>query len=600
MSDLLPRLRGAGALVGTAAGLTVMIAALPWLRGDDPARSVLRGRLTEREPDPAALAAVRSDLHLATNPVAGALDWLAGAATGDLGRSWVDGASVRESLAGAAAVSAGLAGAACAVAVVVGLLLVAPVAWRATSPRRRPPAGLLSVAGGVAGLPDFVLAAVLLTVVAVRWRLAPAAGWFGPSYAVLPALALGVPAGGRLARLVATGVDAIAAEPWVRTWLTAGCGRAGLARAITRRAVTVAVPQVAILFAGLLGGAVVVEQLFAIPGVGRLALRAALAQDLPMLQGCVLVLMFTGAAAGAVGIAAHRALLGPTGAASLTPQPGARHAPRRGIPLAIVAVLAVAVTAGLLRDPQRIRLDRRLAGLSWAHPLGNDPIGRDVLAQFGHGALLTVGTAAAVAAVALGVGVAVGLRGTRARVGVADILHPLPAVLLGLVLAVVLGPGLPAAAAAAALVAWVPLAVQARTLADEIRASGYYQAAVLGGAGPGWLVRRHLLPAVAGPVAIHALIRVPRNALAIAALGYLGLGAGHDTAEWGAQLAAAVPYLERAPTAVAAPVLGLTLLGLLAGYTPDGSSARPRPHLKQPASAGLAAMPATLDPHARP
>ena len=570
MSGHLRRLGRAGALAGAVLGLAVLVAALPWLRGDDPARSVLRSRLTEREPDPAALAAVRSELHLATNPIAGAVDWLTGAATGDLGQSWVDGTSVADSVAGAAAVSAGLAASTCAVAVVVALLLVAPMAWRATDPRREPSTALRAAAAGIAGLPDFVLATVLLTLFAVRWRLAPIAGWFGPSYLVLPVLALGVPTAGRLARLAATGIDATAAEPWVRTWLTAGSGRAGLALAIARRAGTATVPQVTVLFAGLLGGAVVVEQLFAIPGIGRLALRAALAQDLPVLQGCVLVLLLAGAAAGALGIAAHRALLGPAGTGGLAPQPGVRREPRGGAPLAIGAVLAAIVAAGLLRDPDRIRLDRRLAGPSWAHPLGNDPVGRDVLARFGHGALLTVGTATAVAAVALGVGLAAGLIGTRARVGVADLLNPLPPILGGLVLAAVLGPGLPAAATAAALVGWVPLAVHARNLADEVRASGYYQAAVLAGAGPGRLVRHHLLPAVAGPVTRHALIRIPKNALAVAALGFLGLGAGHDTAEWGAHLAAAVPYLERAPAAVAAPALGLALLGLLAGYAPDG------------------------------
>jgi peptide/nickel transport system permease protein len=274
---------------------------------------------------------------------------------------------------------------------------------------------------------------------------------------------------------------------------------------------------------------------------------------------------------------AHRTLLGP---AAVTAQPASRQKHHRGVPLTVAAVLAAIVTAGLLRDPQRIRLDQRLAHPSWEHPLGTDPVGRDVLAQFGHGALLTIGTATAVAAVALTVGLAVGLRGTRARVGVADILNPLPPVLVGLVVATVLGPGLLAAAAAAALVAWVPLAVHTRDLADEVRACGYHQAAVLGGAGPGWLLRRHVLPAVGGPVAVHALIRVPKDALVIAALSYLGLGAGHDTAEWGAQLATALDYLERAPVAVAAPVLGLTLLGLIAGYTPEWSGIRQRPLLR--------------------
>jgi peptide/nickel transport system permease protein len=392
---------------------------------------------------------------------------------------------------------------------------------------------------------------------------------------VLPALALGVPAGGLLARLVDTAVETTAAEPWVCTWLTAGCSRAGLALAIARRAVIVAVPQLSMMCVVLLGTTVVIEELFAIPGVGRLGLRACLAQDLPMLQGCVFLLLLTGAATGSAGIAAHRALLGPAGVAGLTPPPASHRTSRRVMPLTIAAVLATTVTAGLLRDHHHVRLDQRLAGPSWAHPLGTDPVGRDVLAQFGHGALVTVGTATGVTAVAFATGLAAGLAGSRARVGAADLLNPLPPLLVGLVLATVLGPGLHTAAAATALVAWVPLAAHTRNLADEVRASGYHEAAVASGADRGWLVRRHLLPAVCGPVAAHALTRVPSNALAIAALGFLGLGAGHDTAAWGTQLASAVNYLERAPAAVAAPVLGLTLLGLLAGYTPERSGTAP-------------------------
>jgi peptide/nickel transport system permease protein len=569
MRTVLPRLSRFGVLAVVTVAFIVVVAALPWLRGDDPARSVLRARLSDLEADAAALDAVRSELDLATDPFTGALGWLARAATGDLGRSWVEGTPVRESVSAAAMVSAGLAAGACAVTVVVALVLVLPVAWRATDPRHRPSTGLQMAAAAIAALPEFVLAAVLLTVVAVRWRLLPAAGWFDASYAVLPTLALGVPAGGLLARLVDTAVETTAAEPWVHTWLTAGCSRARLAVAIARRAVTCVVPQVSMLFVGLLGTTVVIEELFAVPGVGRLALHACLAQDLPVLQGCVLLLLLTGAAGGAAGIAAHRALLGPAGAAGLIPSPPSRRTSGRGVPLVVLAVLATTVAAGLLRDEHRIRLDQRLAGPSWAHPLGTDPVGRDVLAQFGHGALVTVGTATAVSAAAFATGLAAGLTGTRARVGAADLLNPLPPVFAGLVLVAVLGPGLPTAAAATALVAWVPLAVHTRNLADEVRASGYHEAAVAAGADRGWLLRRHLLPAVYLPVAVHALTRVPGNALAVASLGFLGLGAGHDSPAWGAQLAAALNYLERAPAAVAAPVFGLTLLGLLAAHTPE-------------------------------
>jgi peptide/nickel transport system permease protein len=569
---LLPPLRHVGALTATAVGLATIVAALPWLSGQDPALSVLRARLPNREPDPAALAAVRSELDLAPDPVHGAARWLAGAVTGDLGRSWVDGTPVRESVAAAVGVSAGLAAAASAAAVMVALVLVMPMAWAASGEHRASRTGARVVSAGVAAIPEFVLATVLLTLVAVRWRLAPTAGWFGPSYVVLPALALGVPTGGLLARLIGTAMDGVAMEPWVRTWLATGCGRVVLMRAILRRAVVVAVPQVAVLFVAQLGSAVVVENLFAVPGLGRLALRATLAQDLPLVQGCVLVLILAGVAVGAVGIAVHRGLLGPAGpAAGLVPAVPAGH--RTGwAPVLVGAVLTTVILAGLLRDPGTVRLDQRLTGPSWDHPMGTDPVGRDILALFGHGALLTIGAAALVTAAALAIGLAVGLRGVAARVGTADVLLALPPILVGLIVAAIFGTGLGAAAAAAALVTWVPLSIHARNLADEARASGYHQAAVLAGAGAGWLLRRHLMPAVVGPVLVNALTRVPSTALTIAALGFLGVGAGHDSPEWGAQLGAALAYLERAPLGVLAPVLGLALLGVLAGFaTPERS-----------------------------
>ncbi|MFC4063598.1 ABC transporter permease subunit, partial [Actinoplanes subglobosus] len=408
-------------------------------------------------------------------------------------------------------------------------------------------------------------------------------GWFGPAYLVLPALSLGVPTGGLLARLLTTAVDATAAEPWVHTWRAAGSSRRELATALLRRAVTVVVPQIAVLFVGVLGGAVAVEQLFAVPGLGRIALHASLAQDLPLVQGCVLLLVVTGMLAGALGIAVHRLLIGPAGrSAGLIPaMPGPRRRRYRSVPSAAALLLTTVIGAGLLRDAERVRLDRRLSPPSWDHPLGTDPVGRDVLAQLAHGAVLTGGTAAAVTVLSLLVGLVAGLRGGNARAGTADVLNALPPVFVGLVIAALLGPGLAAAALAAALVAWVPLAVHTRTLAEEVRASGFYRAAELCGAGPGRLLRRHLLPAVSKPVVLHALARIPATALTIAGLGFLGLGAGHDSPEWGAQLAAAITYLERAPLAVVGPVAGLGLLGVLAATPGTGLS------LHKPLRSGL-------------
>ncbi|MFC7327144.1 ABC transporter permease subunit [Marinactinospora rubrisoli] len=566
-------LRGPLAVVSGGAALAIVVAALPWLSGADPALTVLRARSAEREPDPAALRAVRDELDLPADPVSGALAWLGGALRGDLGVSWVTGLPIGPAVGQAMGVSGGLALAAVSVALAGAGLVLLPGLWRAVT-TGGPVGDRGAVVGAtLAALPDFLLAAVLLTVVAVRWGLLPTSGWAGPPNAVLPALALGLPAAGLLSRILAGAVDAALAEGWVRAWRAAGLGPGVLLLALLRRAVAVALPQVLLLFTGLLGSSVAVESVFAVPGLGATVLAAVLAQDLPLVQGCVGALVAAGLAFGGAGVVAHRMLVGPALAgAGLAPALPAGPAGRaaRWLPGGLGAVLLLAVAAGLLRDPDAMALADRLQPPSWTHPAGTDALGRDVLARFGHGAPLSIGVGLLVTGVSLVAGLAAGLAGRRARAGVADALNALPPVLVGILVAAVAGPGLAGAAAAVLLVAWVPLAVHARTLAAEIRASGFYLAAVAGGAGYGWMLRHHLLPSVLPAVTRHALVRLPHVTLALAGLSFLGLGAPHDSPEWGAMLAESIAYAERAPWTVALPAAGLGVLGVVAGLARAG------------------------------
>lgn len=563
--------RGLLTLVGALTGLAVVVGSLPWLSGDDPAQTVLRARSAERELDPAVLHAIRTDLDIPDDPVTGTLTWLAGALRGDLGQSWVTGAPVSTSVASALGISITLALAAGVVCLGGALLILAPSLWRATRTGRASGRGAAAVGALLAALPEFLLAAVLLAVVAVHWRLAPTSGWAGPAYMPLPALALGIPAAGVLSRVLSSAVDSTLAEPWVRTWRATGFRRISVMSAVLRRAVAVALPQLVLLFIGLLGSAVVIETVFAIPGLGATALRGVLAQDLPLVQACVAVLVLLGLGFGAVGIAAHRLLMGPA-LRTTGMTPGSPSWPTRSPRwvLGVAAALCAAVVAGLLRDPHAIVLADRLQAPSVEAPLGTDALGRDLLARFGHGALLSVGASVGISAVSLVVGLLVGMAGARTRVGAPDVLNAVPPVLAGIVVAAVAGPGLLSATVAVCLVAWIPLAVHSRTLAAEIRASGFVQAAVISGAGRGGILLRHLLPAVLPAVARHALVRIPHNALALAGLGFLGLAAPHGSPEWGAMLSESLAYVETAPWTVAVPATGLALLGLVAGMVRPG------------------------------
>lgn len=557
--------RFARALVG-AAGLTrlccllgvlAVVGLLPWLSGRDPALTVLRARSAEQEATPEALAAIREDLGLGSGPLSLLGSWASGLVRGNLGTSWVSGTDVLPSVVSGLQVSLALMGTAFAVALVLAGALIAPVLVRG-----RGSAG--AFAAMLAAVPEFLLATVALLVCGVWLGWLPTSGWAGPEYLVLPAIALGVPAGGLLGRLVADALPAVLDERWVELWRGAGVGRARVSAAALRRVLPPLVPQFGMAAVGLTGGAVAVETVFAVPGIGRTALGAAKSQDLPLLQGAVLALLALGLVAGALAALVRRRLLGPAlRDAGLTLPPARPVRAHPAIPLTLAAVLLVTIGWGLLRDPYAVDTTARLLRPSWVHPLGTDGLGRDVLARLGHGAAATVGTAAAVCALSLLVSLALGFL-PRVAAGAADIANALPPVIVGILVAAAAGPGTGGAALAVALISWPALSAHAAALVQEVRASAFLTAQRAIGASPWWILTRHVLPSVAAPVARHAVLRLPGIALALASLGFLGLGAQPPTPEWGLLLDESRAYVERAPWAALAPAVALALLAALA------------------------------------
>ncbi|HWU10594.1 MAG TPA: ABC transporter permease subunit [Streptomyces sp.] len=550
----------------TAAGVTrafslaaalAAVGLLPWLSGRDPALTVLRARSAEQEPTEEALSAIRRDLGLDAGPLSLLGDWATGLLRGDFGTSWVSGTDILPSVVSGLQVSLGLMAAALAVAVLLAVALVAPVLVRGKGS-----AG--AFAAMAAAVPEFLLATVALLVCGVWLGWLPTSGWQGPEYMILPALALGVPAGGLLGRLVADALPAVLDERWVELWQGAGVSRARVSFAALRRVLPPLVPQFGMVAVGLTGGAVAVETVFAVPGIGRTALGAAKSQDLPLLQGAVFALLALGLVIGALAALVRRRLLGPAlrdAGLSLPPARPVRAHP--AVPAAFGALLLAAIGWGLFRDPYAVDTTARLAPPSWSNPMGTDGLGRDVLARLGHGAASTVGTAAAVCLLSLVVALALGFVPGIAA-GAADIANALPPVIVGILVAAAAGPGTGGAALAVALISWPPLAAHAAALVQEVRASTFLTAQRAIGAPPLWILTRHVLPSVAAPVARHALLRLPGIALALASLGFLGLGAQPPAPEWGLLLDESRAYVERAPWAALAPAAALALLAGLA------------------------------------
>ncbi|MFD8497181.1 ABC transporter permease subunit [Amycolatopsis sp. NPDC059657] len=529
--------------------VTVTVGLLPMLAGRDPALTVLRARFADREADAAALASIRAELGLGAGPFGLLRDWLAGLPRGDFGRSWVSGEPVGPELLRALLVSLSLAGFAAAVAGGVAALLVLVKSGR--------------TAAALAALPEFLIGTGLLLVFAVRLGILPTSGWEDARYAVLPSIALGVPAGALLGTVASDAVRCALAEPWVRTWRAAGFNRRALVTAVARRAASVVGAQLSLIVAGLLGGAVAVEVVFAVPGIGRLAVAGALAQDMPVVQGCVLVVLVVGTAAGALAAWTQRALLGPAFAERGLQAPPSHASRRPGwLSLTPVFLILAVLPAGLPRDPLAVDLTARLLPPSARHPFGTDSLGRDLLARIGHGALSTVGLAVLVTVAALLIGLAWGL--TVRGSGAIDVANALPPTVAALLVATVAGPGVFGAAVAVACVFWAPLAAHTRSLTLEQQAAQHLDAVRAIGAGRFWILTRHVLPAVVPAVTRNAVVRLPGVALALASLGFLGLGAGPPRPEWGLLLAEGMPFAERAPWVVLFPVAMLVLLGVSA------------------------------------
>ena len=161
------------------------------------------------------------------------------------------------------------------------------------------------------------------------------------------------------------------------------------------------------------------------------------------------------------------------------------------------------------------------------------------------------------------IGMAVGAF-PRAMTGPIEVTNALPPVIAGLVIAAVNGPTATGAIIAVTAVSWAPLAAHTAALVAEIQARPYMKMLPLVGTGTLRRTVFYVLPALSGSLLRHAMLRLPGIALALASLGFLGLGAPPPVPEWGRVLAEGMPYMERAGWSVFAPAAALGVLSIMA------------------------------------
>jgi|SRR5438552_6194658 len=227
------------------------------------------------------------------------LDWLAGLLLGDLGTSWSYRQPVAVLVRGAALNTLVLAGPALVVQFALGL---AAGITAARSRRRLTDRGISAAAAALYSVPSYCLALPLAWFLAVRLGWLPASQMHSPEagplplwsrlldtlrHLALPCLALIVPTASGIALYVRDQMRAALGRGFVSAARVRGLGsrEAELRHALRATLLPVAA-LLGLALPGLLGGSVVIEVLFAWPGLGRLAYQAVLARDLPLILGC--------------------------------------------------------------------------------------------------------------------------------------------------------------------------------------------------------------------------------------------------------------------------------------------------------------------------
>ena len=248
------------------------------------------------------------------------------------------------------------------------------------------------------------------------------------------------------------------------------------------------------------------------------------------------------------------------------------------LPGGILAIIAlVAAFAPLLtpHDPNDQTLTARLESPSSAHILGTDHLGRDVLSRLIMGSRFSLAITAVSVLISGVIGTLVGA--LSGRIGgvvdeiamrVVDIVLVFPELVVAFALASMLKPNFGTIVLAVTIFAWTPYARLARAVTLEINTREFMDAAVALGSPPAFILRKHVLPNIMGPILAMGFLRFGQMLITIAGLSYLGVGAQPPAPDWGAMLWEAQPYMRRMPLLSLIPgvtifvtALSVTLLG---------------------------------------
>jgi len=271
--------------------ISVIVFALTALIPGDPAVELAGG--TNATPE--SIAKVQEELNLDEPLVVQYGIWLRALLGGDLGTSLLKNTSVSEEIANRFPVTLSLAIGALAVSVLLGVPTGILAGMRPRSARDRAVTLLNSAA---IAIPDFWLAMVLVVVFAVNLNWFPSQGYVPPAESVLewarhlalPWFAMGLAGAAALSRQLRGALADVLEQDYVRTASAKGLRkRFVIGKHALKNASLAPLTVLGLQFAYMLGGTVIIERIFAIPGMGQYFLEALTRKDLPVIQGVTLL-----------------------------------------------------------------------------------------------------------------------------------------------------------------------------------------------------------------------------------------------------------------------------------------------------------------------
>jgi len=226
-------------------------------------------------------------------------------------------------------------------------------------------------------------------------------------------------------------------------------------------------------------------------------------------------------------------------------------------------------------DPNNMEISARLQGPSWAHPLGTDQYGRDLLSRVMRGAVNSITVGFITVGIGLSLGILLGMLAgyyghwlDETIMRVMDVIYGFPAVLSAILITSILGPGIKNSIIAIGIYNIPIFARLTRGNFLTLKERDYVIAAKAIGRSDLGIICRHILPNTLSPLIVQATISFAVAILAEAGLSYLGLGTQPPNPSWGSMLKYAQTFMTRSiwpaifpGLAIAIAVLGFNLLG---------------------------------------